>query len=182
MKRKNLKTLFVLPLVILSSCNKVVRTENVSVVANYDLATMKVSLNIDGKNITNAKKISKQSKKILNNAIIGDNLEINYLSDDKIDKIIVDEATYISVEVYRSNIPGAQGPQIFDLDNENDTFHLNHNSITFVINEDGTFFLKDELKDEDKVYAVYREEDVKETVSPHKAVEIVALYSYMPRL
>ena len=150
--------------------------------AIYDKNKNAFSLDTEGFNIDDdAELYSKQTRKKLSNCIVGDYLEVHY-KDDKttVDKIIVDEANLITIT--KLSIPGAQMNEIDLITENNIGVRIRHENVFYVMNDDGTFSNKEDLKDGTMIYGVYRKEDSVKVNENHTIHFLVGLYSYLPRI
>ena len=152
--------------------------------AIYDKNNNAFSLDTGGFSIDgNAELHSKQTKKKLSNCIVGDYLEVYYNQDETIvDEIIVDEANLISIKLTKLSRPGAQMDEIDLIPENNIGVAIRHETVFYVMNADGTFSNKKDLKDGTMIYGVYRKEDNVKVNENHTIHFLVGLYSYLPRI
>lgn len=102
-------------------------------------------------------------------------------TDGHIDYVLIDGEKYLTIAVTKRDIPG-EIPGVGRIDLITDSnIVIDHDSVEYVINEDGTYADKRTLPDETLLYGIYREENNTVSVKGYTIYHLVALYSFDPR-
>lgn len=135
--------------------------------------------------------LSKANKKTTNNFICGEKLEVYYKTSDykEIDYAILDSDDLVCIELTNAPIPGSNKMDIFPVQcrSELGGLTIGRKNIDYVINGDGSFTSRDELKMFSKLWGVYKKEDIEIVeINDHlgyrtsERVELIAVYSFDP--
>lgn len=165
-----------------SKFNNDLPMKKIQVVANYDnlKAVVNPKENIDFQNMNLFSK--ENHAKRIETLVVGDYIEI-YYSDETysdIDHILVDEAEMLTIEVVKRSIPGDLYHNIDLVPDNNIDLAIRHESVSYVLNQDGSYTHKNDLADGTIIYGVYQEEEITYQAT-NQVLYLIALYSYNPR-
>ena len=133
--------------------------------------------------------LSKTNKKTTDNYICGEKLEVYYNTSDyeEIDYAILDSGDLVCIELTNAPIPGSNKMDIFPVQSRSELggLTIGRKNIDYVINGDGSFTSRDELKMFSKLWGVYKKEDNEIVeINDHlgyrtvSKVELIAVYSF----
>ena len=123
---------------------------------------------------------SKSDGKTIKNLIVGDILEVAYGKQDPeaIRQVSVDAAIVVKIE--KAFVPGS-GELDFYFDPSVLNATARHSHLNFIIDENGRLIDKSEAYSYEQLYAVYKVEDVDETISVNPVITLSAIYTCDPR-
>lgn len=158
-----------------------------NVYANYeDTVNITFDTEFDLKNIVFYDTDS--TKKVVSILVPGDTLNI-YYSDNGVEKVFVDKASLIEIEIRLAIAPGGNKVEVFvdaGGENANSNIVVDSSRIKYVINDDDTFVTISEYYDKSSTsiataYATYNPENNKQTTEFTTLIQLEAVYSFKPR-
>ena len=155
-----------------------------NIVDNKASVIFSENINLDGVRL-----FSKNNKKTTKNFICGEKLEVYYKTSDyeEIDYAILDSDDLVCIELTNAPIPGSNKMDIFPVQSRSELggLTIGRKNIDYVINGDGSFTSRDELKMFSKLWGVYKKEDIEVVeINDHlgyrtfERVELTAVYSF----
>lgn len=131
---------------------------------------------------------SESSENVVPLLVPGDTLNI-YYSDNGVEKVFVDKASLIEIEIRLAIAPGGNEVEVFidaGAENANSNIVVDSSRIKYVINDDDTFVTISEYYDKSSTsiaaaYATYNPENNKQTTELTTLIQLEAIYSFKPR-
>lgn len=141
-------------------------------------------------NLEGIKLLDKKSKEVFNeNYVCGEQIEVYYKDKNltEIDYAVVSSEGLVCVKMTNLPLPGSGEMDVFSVETNDKTKpHIVGRYIEYVINEDDSFTLLNDLEDNSELYGVYRIEDIYTTEavdgSELEGVWLSACYSFNPTL